>query len=80
MKKIFWLLIFILISQNLSIANYNDIYIADIQYDWIDKNQLAKDGKHQNHNGCTYNLGPGWPNNFEPFRTDTTNKIHYFFH
>ena len=24
-------------------ANYNDIYVADIQYDWIDKNQLAKE-------------------------------------
>jgi hypothetical protein len=24
-------------------ANYNDIYVADIQYDWIDKNALAKE-------------------------------------
>lgn len=24
-------------------ANYNDIYVADIQYDWIDKNELAKE-------------------------------------
>jgi hypothetical protein len=43
MKKIFWLLIFILISQNLSIANYNDIYIADIQYDWIKKKAVEKE-------------------------------------
>lgn len=26
-----------------SFANYNDIYVADIQYDWIDKNALAKE-------------------------------------
>ena len=24
-------------------ANYNDIYVADIQYDWIDKDELAKE-------------------------------------
>ena len=24
-------------------ANYNDIYVADIQYDWIDKNAVAKE-------------------------------------
>ena len=24
-------------------ANYNDIYVADIQYDWIDKDELSKD-------------------------------------
>jgi len=24
-------------------ANYNDIYVADIQYDWIDKNEVAKE-------------------------------------
>ena len=24
-------------------ANYNDIYVADIQYDWIDKNAVEKE-------------------------------------
>ena len=24
-------------------ANYNDVLVADIQYDWIDKNELAKE-------------------------------------
>lgn len=24
-------------------ANYNDIYVADIQYDWIDKNEVQKE-------------------------------------
>ena len=26
-----------------SFGNYNDIYVADIQYDWIDKDELAKE-------------------------------------
>ena len=43
MKKIFYLLITILIAQNLSLANYHDIYIADIQYDWIRKKDIEQE-------------------------------------
>ena len=38
------LLVFICLLMPLAaFANYNDIYVADIQYDWIDKDELAKD-------------------------------------
>ena len=41
MKKI---LLLLLLSVPLAVfANYNDIYIADIQYDWIDKSALEKE-------------------------------------
>ena len=32
-------IITLLLSQCLVSANYNDIYVADIQYDWINKNE-----------------------------------------
>lgn len=32
-----------LLSQALVFANYNDIYIADIQYDWINKSEVEKE-------------------------------------
>lgn len=43
MKKLFYLLLAILISQNIGSANFNDIYIADIQYDWIKKTEVEKE-------------------------------------
>ena len=43
MKKIKLILSFLLLSQALALANYNDIYIADIQYDWIDKSEVEKE-------------------------------------
>jgi len=43
MKKLFYILIAVLISQNINFANYNDIYIADIQYDWIRKKDIEKE-------------------------------------
>lgn len=43
MKKILLLLGLFFISQTFVFANYNDIYIADIQYDWIDKSTLEKE-------------------------------------
>jgi len=42
MFKKFLIAICILLSPAV-FANYNDIYVADIQYDWIDKNALAKE-------------------------------------
>ena len=29
--------------QNMVFANYNDIYIANIQYDWIEKSEVEKE-------------------------------------
>lgn len=43
MKKIFCFLVSALLVQNIAAANYNDIYIADIQYDWIRKKDLEKE-------------------------------------
>lgn len=43
MKKLFYLLLIIFITQNICAANYNDIYIADIQYDWIRKKDIEKE-------------------------------------
>ena len=41
MKKI---LLLLLLSVPLAVfANYNDIYIADIQYDWINKSEVEKE-------------------------------------
>ena len=41
--KFFKLSIMLLLSQTIVCANFNDIYIADIQYDWINKSELEKE-------------------------------------
>ena len=43
MKKFLFCLITVFIAQGLCCANYNDIYIADIQYDWIKKTDVEKE-------------------------------------
>ena len=43
MKKIKLVLLSFLISQTLAFANFNDIFIADIQYDWINKTEVEKE-------------------------------------
>ncbi len=43
MKKFKYLLAVLFLTQLLAFANYNDIYIADIQYDWIDKSMVEKE-------------------------------------
>ena len=43
MKNIRNIIFAFLISQTLALANYNDIYIADIQYDWINKSEIEKE-------------------------------------
>ena len=43
MKKFFYILITILFVHNIAFANYNDVYIADIQYDWIKKKDVEKE-------------------------------------
>ena len=43
MKKFFCFLFVILFTHNISAANYNNIYIADIQYDWIRKKDVEKE-------------------------------------
>ena len=43
MKKFLLFLVFVLCTTTLSNANYNDIYIANIQYDWISKTDVEKE-------------------------------------
>ena len=43
MKLLKYILLFFILIQTSVFANYNDMYIADIQYDWINKNELEKE-------------------------------------
>ena len=43
MEKFKYLCFVFFITQVMAFANYNDIYIADIQYDWIDKSLVEKE-------------------------------------
>ena len=43
MKIFKFILIIFLLNQTLVLANYNDIYVADIQYDWISKSESEKE-------------------------------------
>ena len=43
MKKVKYIIMTFLLAQNLAFANFNDIYVADIQYDWIDKSEIEKE-------------------------------------
>lgn len=43
MKKFLYLVLGLLISHNISCANFNDLYVADIQYDWINKSIVEKE-------------------------------------
>ena len=43
MKFIIWFFIFLFTIQNAVFANYNDVFIADIQYDWIKKSEVEKE-------------------------------------
>ena len=43
MNKLKILVITFIFSQAFAFANYNDIFIADIQYDWISKSEVEKE-------------------------------------
>ena len=43
MKKLKYIITAFMLAQSLAMANFNDIYIADIQYDWINKNNVEKE-------------------------------------
>ena len=42
-KYLKYLFVVMLFSQTITLANYNDVFIADIHYDWIDKNNVEKE-------------------------------------
>lgn len=43
MKKLIYAFFTVLFVQSIASANFNDVLIADIQYDWIDKNEVQKE-------------------------------------
>ena len=43
MKKLKYFLLTLFLSQTLVFANFNDILVVDIQYDWINKNLVEKE-------------------------------------
>lgn len=43
MKSIKYILTAFLLAQALAYANFNDICVADIQYDWINKSEIEKE-------------------------------------
>ena len=43
MKKFIYLFITCLLFHTIVFAGYNEVYIADIQYDWINKYELEKE-------------------------------------
>lgn len=43
MNKVKYILIAFLISQVMAWANLNEIFVADIQYDWINKSEVEKE-------------------------------------
>jgi len=43
MKRILFIFLILLVTQGISFANYNDLYVADIQYDWVDKSLVEKE-------------------------------------
>ena len=42
MNKLKYLFIAFVLTQSIVFANYNDIFIADIQYDWVNKSYVEK--------------------------------------
>ena len=43
MKKLKYLITAFILAQTMAFANFNDIYVADIQYDWINKSEVEKE-------------------------------------
>ena len=43
MKKIRYIITALFLAQSVTFANFNDIFIADIQYDWINKSEVEKE-------------------------------------
>lgn len=43
MKHLIYILTAFILTQTFVFANFNDIYVADIQYDWIEKSEVEKE-------------------------------------
>lgn len=83
MKNFKILLIVFLFFQNLVMANYNDIYIADIQYDWIQKTEIEKEAIISEIYDIIFENGeivrqPDFKKQFRDKLKDKDYKEHYF--
>ena len=43
MRTLKYIITLLLLAPCIAFANYNDIYVADIQYDWINKSEVEKE-------------------------------------
>ena len=43
MKALKYFIVSLFLIPTIAFANYNDVYIADIQYDWINKSEVEKE-------------------------------------
>lgn len=83
MKKIKYLLTALFLSQALVFANYNDIYIADIQYDWINKTEVEKEAIISEVHDIIFENGEitkqdELKRNFKEFLKDKNYRENYF--
>jgi hypothetical protein len=82
MKYIKYFLISILFFQTSVFANYNDVYIADLQYDWIDKSALEKETIINEIKDIIFENGElekkeNFKNDYSEMLKDKNHKEHY---
>ena len=83
MNKFKYLLLAFIMFQNLALANYNDIYIADIQYDWINKSEVEKEAIISEVHDIIFEDGEykkekGFKSEFKDLLKDKQHWDHYF--
>ena len=82
MKRLKYLFIIFAITQCLAFANYNDIFITDIQYDWINKSYVEKQEIIEEIKDIIFKDGElpkleNFKKNFKEFIKDKNYKDHY---
>lgn len=82
MKKLILILTTFLLLQISAHANYNDIYIADIHYDWIQKNNVEKEAIISEVHDILFenelNKIKGFRSQFKDKLRDKNFREHYF--
>ena len=82
MNKIKYLITAFLLTQTITFANFNDIYIADIQYDWINKSELEKEAIINEVKDIIFENGEikkedNFKQTFKGLKKDKSYKEHY---
>lgn len=82
MKKLLLIITIFLLGTNYTFANYNDIYIADINYDWINKSETEKESIISEIHGIMFEDGElirkeGLKSEFKTVLKDKNRKQHY---